>query len=373
MPAANDVAKMPYDSTALQVTARPQPVNSAFWSAVKYIHGGPVLPAVQDYLVLSASAKDGVKIGDEFMLFQPRKAAEDAALLAEPEVPIARGQVVRVTPYAATILLTAEKHPTIAGRVVQFPANLGPGEATLRIYRLWGPTGHRIGHPVATFHFDASENTGDQGDGAWGPVRVWPGQHYELEIKRPGQPITGHYYKEPFTRSNHFVRFLLLPDVALGPPITEIGPNHSAIVALRYKEWWAGRPLTPNDSLRVGTDRPGFRRDVPDLMRAVDVMCLPSHREPFGLVYIEAALAQKPVIACDAGGAPEIIAHNETGLLVPPPPENVTPLADAIFTLLDNRERAAEMGRRGREAALDRFGWPKYLARLREVYDRVRG
>jgi hypothetical protein len=38
-----------------------------------------------------------------------------------------------------------------------------------------------------------------------------------------------------------------------------------------------------------------------------DVMCLPSHREPFGLVYIEAALAEKPVIACDAGGVPEII------------------------------------------------------------------
>ena len=55
------------------------------------------------------------------------------------------------------------------------------------------------------------------------------------------------------------------------------------------------------------------------MMGAVDVMCLPSHREPFGLVYVEAALAEKPVIACNAGGAPEIIHHGETGLLVPPP------------------------------------------------------
>jgi glycosyltransferase involved in cell wall biosynthesis len=116
----------------------------------------------------------------------------------------------------------------------------------------------------------------------------------------------------------------------------------------------------------------GFRRDVPDLMRAIDVMCLPSHREPFGLVYIEAALAEKPVIACDAGGAPEIIAHRETGLLVPPPPTNVTALADAIFTLLDNRDQAAAMGRRGRELALDRFGWPGYLERLGDLYDSVR-
>ena len=115
----------------------------------------------------------------------------------------------------------------------------------------------------------------------------------------------------------------------------------------------------------------GFRRDVPDLMQAIDVMCLPSRREPFGLVYVEAALSGKPVIACDAGGAPEVIARNETGLLIPPPPENVAPLADAIFTILDNRAAAQAMGRRGRELALQRFGWPQYIARLRSVYERV--
>lgn len=112
----------------------------------------------------------------------------------------------------------------------------------------------------------------------------------------------------------------------------------------------------------------GFRRDAADLMRAIDVMCLPSHREPFGLVYLEAALAEKPVIACNAGGTPEIIAHGETGLLIPPPPGNITPLADAIFSILDNRDRAAAMGRRGRELALDRFRWSDYFTRLTELY-----
>jgi glycosyltransferase involved in cell wall biosynthesis len=126
----------------------------------------------------------------------------------------------------------------------------------------------------------------------------------------------------------------------------------------------------------------GFRRNVPDLMQACDVMCLPSHREPFGLVYIEAALAGKPVIACYAGGASEIIVTGETGLLIPPPclngsanaiGSNVAALADAILSLLDNRQQAATMGRRGRQFALDRFGWPSYLNRLNEVYARVLG
>jgi glycosyltransferase involved in cell wall biosynthesis len=113
----------------------------------------------------------------------------------------------------------------------------------------------------------------------------------------------------------------------------------------------------------------GFRRDVPDLMRAVDVMCLPSHREPFGLVYVEAALAEKPVIACDAGGAPEIVDDGETGLLVRP--QNVPDLVEAILTTLDNHSRAAAMGRRARGLALERFTWSNYLERLRQLYGRV--
>ena len=117
----------------------------------------------------------------------------------------------------------------------------------------------------------------------------------------------------------------------------------------------------------------GFRRDVPDLMRAIDVMCLPSHREPFGLVYVEAALAEKPVIACNAGGAPEIITHGETGLLVLSKGggESISQLAEAILTLLDNRDQAAAMGRRGHHLALDRFQWAAYLRRLDELYDQV--
>jgi glycosyltransferase involved in cell wall biosynthesis len=115
----------------------------------------------------------------------------------------------------------------------------------------------------------------------------------------------------------------------------------------------------------------GFRRDVPDMMRAVDVMCLPSHREPFGLVYVEAALAETPIIACDAGGAPEIIEHGESGLLIRP--QNVPDLTQAILTLLDNRTHAAKLARRAHEQALNRYTWPRYLASLRNVYHQVLG
>lgn len=115
----------------------------------------------------------------------------------------------------------------------------------------------------------------------------------------------------------------------------------------------------------------GFRRDVPDMMRAVDVMALPSHREPFGLVYVEAGLCDRPVIACRAGGAPEIVEHGESGLLVPPqsPPE----LAEAILEILSDRSRGEAMGRRGNEICRSRFNWPKYVEDISQLYESVAG
>jgi glycosyltransferase involved in cell wall biosynthesis len=113
----------------------------------------------------------------------------------------------------------------------------------------------------------------------------------------------------------------------------------------------------------------GFRRDVADLMHAIDVMALPSHREPCALVYIEAALARKPIIACRAGGAPESIADGETGLLVPV--RNSHAIAAALLTLLTHRGRASQMGHSGYERARELFGWERFITTLEGVYDRV--
>ncbi|MEM9659467.1 MAG: glycosyltransferase family 4 protein, partial [Planctomycetota bacterium] len=113
----------------------------------------------------------------------------------------------------------------------------------------------------------------------------------------------------------------------------------------------------------------GFRRDAANLMNAIDIMALPSHREPFGLVYLEAAILQKPVVACAAGGALESIAHGESGLLAPVGDE--VGIAEAIGALLDNRAWAGELGRRGRERVIDLFNWNRFTRRLETVYEKV--
>jgi glycosyltransferase involved in cell wall biosynthesis len=113
----------------------------------------------------------------------------------------------------------------------------------------------------------------------------------------------------------------------------------------------------------------GFRRDVADLMSAIDVMALPSCREACALAYVEAALSRKPSIGCRAGGAPESIEDGETGILVPRHDSNA--IAEALLTLLTNRDYAARMGQAAYERALGIFGWDRFMFRLEQVYERV--
>ncbi|GLH76785.1 glycosyl transferase [Bradyrhizobium sp. SSBR45G] len=77
----------------------------------------------------------------------------------------------------------------------------------------------------------------------------------------------------------------------------------------------------------------GHRSDVPLLMQAVDAMVHPSiDPEPFGRTLIEAMLAGVPVIATDAGAAPDILEHGRAGMLVPP--GDARALAEALDAVL---------------------------------------
>lgn len=90
----------------------------------------------------------------------------------------------------------------------------------------------------------------------------------------------------------------------------------------------------------------GFYRDC-------DVFLAPSKYESFGLVFLEAMVFGKPVIACAAGGAVEVVKNNETGLLVPVADHGA--LAEAASALIADETLRREMGRAGRAHFEARF------------------
>jgi glycosyltransferase involved in cell wall biosynthesis len=78
--------------------------------------------------------------------------------------------------------------------------------------------------------------------------------------------------------------------------------------------------------------------EVPALYAAFDVFAHPCAEEPFGLVIVEAMASNRPVVAVNAGGVPEIIRDGVDGLLVPPQQSDA--LAQAVVRLLGDREVA---------------------------------
>jgi len=110
-----------------------------------------------------------------------------------------------------------------------------------------------------------------------------------------------------------------------------------------------------------------FVGEVPDvelaaLYRACDVFVMPSRAlerdgewtgEGFGRVYVEAALAGKPVVGSHAGGAAEAVLHGKTGLLVDP--LSVDGVAEAVVTLLTKPNIGQSMGAKAREWAAANF------------------
>ncbi len=111
----------------------------------------------------------------------------------------------------------------------------------------------------------------------------------------------------------------------------------------------------------------GHRDDVTALVQALDVFVLPSPYESFGYVVAEAMAAGRAVVAADTVGPREIVSPGDTGLLVPP--NDASALAEAVLSLLGDREGAERMGQRARETVQRQFGLDEMVRRTQELYE----
>ncbi len=157
----------------------------------------------------------------------------------------------------------------------------------------------------------------------------------------------------------------------------------------------AGAPDTPEIAAEVETlidelraTRAGVvwvpamlpRHEVIQVLTHSTVFVCPSIYEPMGIVNLEAMACETAVVATATGGIPEVVAHGETGLLVPFGQASVgcgTPVDAARFVaglaaagteLVGDPDRAATMGRAGRRRAVEHFAWAAIAGRTMDVY-----
>ena len=133
------------------------------------------------------------------------------------------------------------------------------------------------------------------------------------------------------------------------------GPDMRALQALAER-------LGISDAVRFL----GARQDVPSLMACADLCMVASVSEGQSIVALEAMAAGTPLVCTDAGGLPETVIHNQTGLVVPA--QNATALASAATALLTNREQALSLALTAKQEVARAFDWRRMVADTVAVY-----
>ena len=125
-------------------------------------------------------------------------------------------------------------------------------------------------------------------------------------------------------------------------------------------------------TLRLGlSDRVvflGLRRDVPEILRAAEILAMPSSREGLPIVLLEAMAASLPVVVTRVGGIPEVVEEEKTGLFVTQEPAII---AQALARLLKNPDFARALGRQARSLIEERYDVRKVARRYEELYRRI--
>lgn len=111
---------------------------------------------------------------------------------------------------------------------------------------------------------------------------------------------------------------------------------------------------------------PGFQSDTAPYYQIMDIFCIASAHEGFGLVAAEAMLHSLPVIATRVGGLQDVVIDQETGFLVPP--FNPEAIAEKIQTLINNPALRTSMGEAGYQRAIQNYTADRYCQQVENLY-----
>jgi glycosyltransferase involved in cell wall biosynthesis len=113
----------------------------------------------------------------------------------------------------------------------------------------------------------------------------------------------------------------------------------------------------------------GFRDDVPEILSILDLFVLSSHWEGLGRALTEAMIMGVPVAATAVDGVPELVTHQQTGLLSPP--GDPAGLAENIVWLLEHPEEAQKMGQSAKKRVVPKFSAEQMVEKIEALYERL--
>lgn len=115
---------------------------------------------------------------------------------------------------------------------------------------------------------------------------------------------------------------------------------------------------------------PGRPEELDQYYQRASVFCLPTYREPFGIVFLEAMKARLPIVGTRVGAIPDFVEEGKNGWLVQP--GDIDGLANALLRLLQNPRTAREFGERSHQLIEERYSWEAVGKRMHEAISEAR-
>lgn len=168
-------------------------------------------------------------------------------------------------------------------------------------------------------------------------------------------------------------------DAVQGPHTTDLQSSQTRVsTGKRLRLWTFGKRL-PDELLQrldpaIEVKQWGFvsdRRLQGQLYRAADVFWLPSLEDNQPQTALEAMGCGTPVIGFDVGGVPEIVRHQQTGMVVPP--RDAIGLAQSTWTLLKDRRLRQRLSVGGRQMVRQEYSPERQSGGYLELYERILG
>lgn len=109
--------------------------------------------------------------------------------------------------------------------------------------------------------------------------------------------------------------------------------------------------------------------EIPKFINSMDIVCIPSLSESFGVAGVEAGACGRPVIASKVGGLKEVIVHGYNGYLVEP--GSVEDIKEKLILILENKDKLLEMGKNSRDYMKEKYDWNENASIVKSLYEKL--
>ncbi|MCZ4223002.1 glycosyltransferase family 4 protein [Pedobacter rhodius] len=112
-----------------------------------------------------------------------------------------------------------------------------------------------------------------------------------------------------------------------------------------------------------------FREDIPDILNAINIFCLPSLWEGLPIALLEAMSMRKAIIASEIDGINDLISNDDNGILVPP--RDIRRLSEALNQLIRNEPLRTNLGSKAEKTVKDQFNVEVMTKKIELIYEDV--